>query len=326
MASGFSTLTNRDLIRSQLYSRQLKELILDDLFAMQFVRTLTEFPDGTTFNIPSLGQAMTQTFTEGQAIRYEKLDTGNFTFSFDTYKYSAHSISAKFKRDSFWSGIVESAFLPREHRALMEAVEADVLNKAQPGQTNGQVANDLNLINNGAHRWIGSGTNQALAIDDFHKARLSLTKALMPMSRLVCILDPSTAYSLATQTNAISLLTPMPSYEMIIREGMQSGFKFVYSFAGFDCYVSNYLPSGFSETINSKTVSSGVANLFFSAAPGDTLPIIGGFRQMPQVYSEFNKDLQQDEYLTISEWGWKLYRPENMITILTGALSSVVSW
>ena len=60
-----------------------------------------------------------------------------------------------------------------------------------------------------------------------------------------------------------------------------------------------------------------MCNYFFSAAPGDTMPVIGGFRQMPTVYSEFNKDLQQTEYLTIAEWGFKLYRPENLVTIIT---------
>jgi len=55
----------------------------------------------------------------------------------------------------------------------------------------------------------------------------------------------------------------------------------------------------------------------FSATPGDTLPWVGAFRQLPTVYSEFNKDLQQEEYLTITEYGFKLYRPENMVTVLT---------
>jgi hypothetical protein len=81
--------------------------------------------------------------------------------------------------------------------------------------------------------------------------------------------------------------------------------------------VSNYLPSIASETISSTTVTSGVANYFFSATPGDTTPWIGAFRQEPTVYSEFNKDLQQTEYLTIAEYGFKLYRPENMVTVLT---------
>jgi hypothetical protein len=108
----------------------------------------------------------------------------------------------------------------------------------------------------------------------------------------------------------------------VTRDGIITGFKFRFNIYGFDLYVSNYLPAVASETINSVSVTSGVANYFFSATPGDTTPWIGGFRQMPTVYSEFNKDLQQEEYLTIAEYGFKLYRPENMVTILT-ALSAV---
>jgi hypothetical protein len=109
----------------------------------------------------------------------------------------------------------------------------------------------------------------------------------------------------------------MPLGESIVKEGAVTGFKFRYNLFGFDIYVSNYLPSIASETIGGNTVTNGVANYFFSSTGGDTLPWVGAFRQMPTVYSEFNKDLQQEEYLTIAEWGFKLYRPENMVTILT---------
>ena len=51
MASGFTVATNEHLIRSNLWSRQIKELLLDDLMAMRFVRLLTDFPDGTTINV-----------------------------------------------------------------------------------------------------------------------------------------------------------------------------------------------------------------------------------------------------------------------------------
>lgn len=302
------------LIRANLYQRQLRELLLDDLFAMgKMVKVLTEFPDGTTFNIPSLGEAETQNFTEGQAVKYTSMDTGNFTFSFDTYKYSANSISEKFKRDSFWASDVLSAFVPRQHRALMEVVETDILRKGPEGQT----ASNLNTINTGDHRWVGSGLNESIHVEDFFRATFSLTKAQVPLTNLVAILDPTTAFTLQTQTNAVNLLTPMPMYEDVLKNNIMTGFRFRYNFAGFDCYVSNYLKNGIAETIDGRSVTSGVANLFFSASPGDTMPIIGGFRQMPTVYSEFNKDLQQDEYLTIAEWGFKLYRPENMIVVLT---------
>lgn len=314
MASGFTTATNEHLIRGNLYQRQLKELLLDDLFAWgKMVKVLTEFPDGTTFNIASLGEAETANFVEGQAIKYSRMDTGNFTFTFDTYVYSAHSISEKFKRDSFWAPDVVSAFVPREHRAIMERVEADILSKGPAGQT----AANANVINGADHRWVGAGTSQSIHVNDFFKAQHALTKAQVPLGNLIAILDPTTAYTLQSQTNAVNLLSPMPMYEDMLKNNIMTGFRFRYNFAGFDCYVSNYLPSGFAETIGARTVANGVANQFFSASPGDTLPIIGGFRQNPTVNVKFNPDLQQDEYLTIAEWGFKLYRPENMIVVLT---------
>lgn len=302
------------LIRANLYQRQLRELLLDDLFAMsKMVKVLTEFPDGTTFNIPSLGEAETSDFTEGQAVKYSAMDTGNFTFAFDTYVYSANSISEKFKRDSFWSSDVLSAFTPRQHRAIMERVEADILRKGPAGQT----ASNANTINGADHRWIGSGAGESIAVEDFFRAQFALTKAQVPLNNLVAILDPTTAFSLQTQTNAVNLLTPMPMYEDVLKNNIMTGFRFRYNFAGFDCYVSNYLQGALTDSIDGRATTAGVANLFFSASPGDTMPIIGGFRQMPTVYSDFNKDLQQEEYLTIAEWGFKLYRPENMIVVIT---------
>jgi hypothetical protein len=285
----------------------------DDLFAMRFVRTITDFPDGTTLNIPRLGQAESADFAEGQAIKYSKFDTGNFTFQIDQYKYSANSISEKFKRDSFWSAEVQSAFAPEQHRALMKAFEARVFNRANASQT----ASSLNLINGAAHRWVGSGTNETLSIKDFFLAEYALRKANVPMRNLIAVVDASTAFAFENSTNAINLLSPMPKWGNMVNEGLVSGFQFRFNIAGFDVYISNYLPRDIVETVNSKSVTTGVANLFFSAEPGDTTPFIAAFRQMPTVYSEFNKDLQQTEFLTITEYGVQVFRPENLVIVLT---------
>jgi hypothetical protein len=51
---------------------------------MKFVKVITDFPDGYTLNIPSIGEAETADFNENQAIKYNQFDTGNFTFSFDS--------------------------------------------------------------------------------------------------------------------------------------------------------------------------------------------------------------------------------------------------
>jgi len=311
--AGFTDMTQSNLIRTNLWSRQLKELLLDELNAMKFVKVLTDFPDGYTLNIPSIGEAETADFNENMAVKYNQFDTGNFTFSFDNYKYSANAISEKFKRDSFYAQDVIAAFVPRQHRALMEAVETNIFAKGNAGQT----ASNANTINSASHRWVASGSGQSLTLQDLEKARYALFKANVPLNNLCAVVDPSVAYSLATQANLVNLLSPMPEWGSITRDGIMSGFKFRFNISGFDFYVSNYLPAIASETIGSGSVSTGVANFFFSATPGDTTPWIGAFRQQPTVYSEFNKDLQQTEYLTIAEWGFKLYRPENMVIILT---------
>src|ERR1700744_683649 len=313
--AGFTDQNNQYLVRTQLWSRNIKELLLDELNAMKFVKVLSDVPDGYTLNIPSIGEAETADFNENQAVKYNQMDTGNFTFSFDQYKYSAHAISEKFKRDSFYAQDVIAAFVPRQHRALMEAVETRIFAQASAGQT----PTTPKIINNADHRYVATGTNQALTLQDFARAQYALTKANVPMTNLVAVVDPSVAYTLATQANMVNLLSPQQMWGEVARDGIVTGFKFRFNVFGFDIYVSNYLPSIASETINSVSVTNGVANYFFSATPGDTTPWIGAFRQMPTVYSEFNKDLQQTEYLTISEWGFKLYRPENMVIILTSA-------
>lgn len=311
--AGFTSANNQHLIRTQVWSRQMKELLLDELTAMKFVRLIQDFPDGYTVNIPSIGEAEVADFNENMAIKYNQMDTGNFQFSFDNYKYSANAISEKFKRDSYYSSDVIAAFLPREHRALMEAVETNIFAKANAGQT----ASNPNTINTASHRWVAGGTGQSLTIQDFAKAQFALQKANVPLTNLVAVVDPSVAYTLATQANMVNLLSPQQMWGDVSRDGLVTGFKFRFNIFGFDVYVSNYLPGGISETVSAVAVTNGVANYFFSASPGDTCPWVGGFRQMPTVYSEFNKDLQQTEYLTIAEWGFKLYRPENMVTVLT---------
>ena len=313
MASGFTVATNTDFIRQNVYSREITRTFTDDLFAMRFVRTITDFGDGTTLNIPRLGRAETADFAEGQAIKYNRFDTGNFTFTIDQYKYSANSISNKFKRDSMWSADIQAAFAPEQHLALMRGFETRVFNRANAAQT----ASNQNILNNAQHRWVGSGSSNTLALKDFFLAEYALRKANVPMRNLVAILDPSCAYAIESLTNVQTLLSPVPKFNMIASEGLVTGFQFRFAIGGFDCYVSNYLANGIAETVNAKSVTTGVANLFFSAEPGQTTPFIAAFRQMPTVESDYNKDLQQTEFLTICEYGVAVYRLENLIVVLT---------
>jgi len=309
--AGFTAAHNEHLIRSNLWSSQIKEVLEDELMGAKYVDMISDFPDGDTINIPSIGQAETYDYAEGQAVRYTAMDTGNFTFSITDYKASATYISNRMKQDSMYMSRLVSSFVPKQSRAISVAMEADIMAVGNAGQT----ASNLNVINGANHRWVGSGTSEVMAPQDFAKAKYALQKANVPMTNLVAIVDPSVEYALSTLSQ-LTTVTNNPKWEGIVRDGMSTGMRFIMNVYGFDVYVSNYLPSGIAETINGLSTTVGVANYFFSAAP-DVLPFVGNIRQAPKVDSEYNKDLQREEYVTTCRYGFKLFRPENLVTVLT---------
>lgn len=205
-----------------------------------------------------------------------------------------------------------SSFVPKQSRALMEAMETKILDVGPSGQTSA----NTNAINGAEHRWIGSGTNETIAITDFAKAKYALRKANVPMTNLIAIVDPSVEYELSTLAN-LANVSNNPHWEGIVRDGMSTGMRFAMNVYGFDVYVSDFLKvNSASEQIGTPTAAAGVNNLFFSASP-DVMPIIGNIRQAPKVDSEYNKDFQREEYVTTCRYGFKLFRPENMVCVVT---------
>ena len=250
--AGFTVASNEHLIRSNLWSRQIKEVLEDELFALRFVRMVMDFPDGDTLNIPSIGQAEVQDYDEGQAIKYSAMDTGNFTFTIDQYKQSGTYITEKMKQDSFYMQELVSSFVPKQARAIMKAIEVRIFDRMSEGQ---DTTGDLNTINGADHRFVASGTNEVIAPQDFAKARYALQKANVPMTDLVAVLDPSCEYTLSTLTNLVNMSNNM-RWEGIVRDGMSTGMKFLFNIYGFDCYVSQNLPDA-NETIDGLTTAAG---------------------------------------------------------------------
>ena len=297
------------LIRSEVWSSQLKEVLEDELQAQQYVNWMSEFPDGTTFTIPSIGQAQVDDYVEDTAVKYRALDTGEFQFTIDQYKSSGHYITNKNKQDSFYMNQLVSAFVPKQARAILESVETKIL-----ALESEQTSANLNNINGAPHRFVASGTNEVFAAADFAKARYSLKKANVPDTDLIAIVDPSVEYTINTLANIVSV-SNNPRWEGIVSSGIATGMKFISNVYGFDVYTSNYLADA-NETVDSVTTAAGKANMFFSASP-DVLPFVGAWRQMPQVDSEYNKDFQREEYVTTARYGVKLYRPENLVCVLS---------
>lgn len=309
--SGFSVGTNEHLIRSQIWSTDLKEAFDEDLVAMKYIRMLTDFPDGNLINIPSIGQAEVSDYAENRPVTYTAFDTGNFQFTISDYKVTATYITRKMTQDSFYTSELVSSFVPKQHRAIMKQMEVDAL-KVGP---NAQTASSLNTINGGNHRFVGSGTSEVIALKDFALATYALEQVNLGGRNKIAIVDPSVEYTLKTLTNLVSL-DQNPKWEGVMRDDLVTGTKFSFNILGWDVYTSVNLKKGISETINSRTVTTGVANLFF-IADGDATPFIGLVRQAPIVDSEWNKDYQREEYVTTARYGFGLYRPESLVTIIT---------
>lgn len=323
--AGMTTANSDVLIRSELWSAELKDILQDDLQGQNYVRWLDNFPDGNQLTIPSIGTIDTNDYEEDTGVQYTALDTGEFTFNINEYKSVATYITKKNRQDSFYAAELEASFIPKMRRSLMETVEAHIMKEGQPGRAGGQTVANLNNINGAAHRWVGGTTTNSknhIGVTDFARALHSLKKANVPDTNLVAIVDPSVEWYINTLSNLVNVQNN-PRWEGIVADGVASGLKFVKNIYGFDVYTSNRLAfcntnqSGAAETIDSRaSTGASVCNLFFSA-DSDILPWVGAWRQMPEVDGEYNKDFQREEYVMTARYDTKLYRPENFITVLS---------
>ena len=316
MSGSDYNMVNANLVRAELWSDQLKDILKDTLQGQRYVDWMTNFPDGTTFTIPSLGEMPVREVSENNPVSYDAMDTGEFNFTIDRYVESATFITDKAKQDAYYSEQLIAAFVPKMRRAVEENLETSIFNLSHT-----QTLSDLNAINGANHRFVASGnTNTTLALEDFAKAKYALDKANCTGSR-VAIIDPSQEYVLNTLSNLVNV-SNNPRFEGIVNGGFvnsTTGMAFIKNIFGFDVYVSNYLYAGTAtETINSVvSPAAHVENIFLSMGGQDETPFKGAWRQMLNVEYERNKDLRRDEYVMNGRFGLKLYRPESLVTILS---------
>ena len=314
-----TTASAATLIRSDVWSSDIKEIIKDELMGTGYVQWV-DFPDGTTWHIPSVGEATIRDYVEDTAVKYDALDTGEFTLTVTNYKSSGLYITKKMRQDSFYAARLEASFVPKQTRAFQEVLETDILALGAAGASGGQTAASLNNINGAPHRWTTSGASGVIEPKDFAKVLYSLKKANVGQ-KVIGIVDPSVEYQLNTLTNIVSV-SNNPRWEGVIADGLVSDMKFVNNVYGIDLYVSNYLPAAGAtqsgaETINGVAIASGgICNLFFSVSDPKNLPFIGAWRQQPEVEGEYNKDYQREEYLLTARYGLKVYRQENLVVVI----------
>lgn len=303
---------NENLVRSEIWTSELKDILQERLMADGMVRWLQNFPDGERLTIPSIGELPMREVSENTPVAYDSLDTGEFNLTIDRYVESATYITDKAKQDAFYSQQLIGMFPTKMRRALDENMESSVLSLA-----NTQIVNDANTINGAAHRFVASGaSNTVLSLDDFAKAKYALDKAAAFGAR-VAIIDPSQEYVFNNLVGA-QAFTNNPAFQGIVQTGFSdSGMRFIRNFFGFDVYVSNFLATPTDTSIASVSVPTTPVSNIFMTTGGDLTPFVGAYRQMPRVEYERNKDLRRDEYVMNARFGLKLYRPECLVSVIT---------
>lgn len=320
--AGMDSTASELLIRSEVWSQELKDILTDMLQGQQYVSWMSNFPDGSTFTIPSIGEIPMRQGAENTPVIYDSLDTGEFQFTIDQYPEAAIHITDKAKQDMYYYNQLVASFVPKMRRAIEENLEGNIFALAAS-----QTLANPNTINGASHRFVGRGnTNTTLSPEDFAYAKFALDKAGASQRR-VAIIDPSQEFVMNTMTNLVNV-SNNPRFEGIVTEGFvnsTTGLSFVKNVYGFDVYVSNYLATiASTESINADTrgaivsPSQAVQNIFMSVGADET-PFKGAWRQMLRVESERNKDLRRDEYVMNGRYGLKLYRPETLVVALSAA-------
>lgn len=311
-------------IRQQVYGSLLQKTLDDGYLPDGFMFDITEFSDGDTYNMPTVGdlsaRSYDQSVVEDQEIQSDALDTGRITLSITNYDGVSWYETRKLSEDRYLD-IVGMKGLDRAMRAMKVTYESNALAAHNSVQT----AASVNAVNGAAHRYVAGGTSQVIKLEDIAYARFALDKANVPDEGLIGVVDPAWALTLDKLVGAQAFVNN-PMFGGMVTEGFRKNMKFVRNIYGIDIYTSNRLPTIASESINASayglanaSVTNGVANFFFSVASDDSKPVMHAMRRNFMVESWEDKKYTdtRDYYKITSRYGFATHRPQGLVTILS---------
>lgn len=309
-------------IRAEVYSEMMLETLKDGYLPDGLHRDVTDFGDGTTLNIPTIGEMTLFDLVEGQPTPTSALDTGSITLTINRHKGVAGFVTDEFKENGYKAAQVESNIVPLSLRSIKEAYETDLLAQAVSTANSMVTLADPNTINGFDHRWIANATNNTLSLDDFVHAKLAFDKANVPDEGRIAIVDPITEASVNSIANLVNV-SNNPQFEGMVTTGFAKNRKFLRNIFGFDIWISNRLPRIASESITSvsapgaASITSGVNNIFMCIADDQCKPFMGAMRRMPRVEGDRNTSERRDEYHVTARWGFAPQRAETLISVIT---------
>ena len=308
------TSNSQAFIEAEVYSSFIQNNLHDGLLPQTFYRNVSDFGSGTTLHIKTVGSVTIQEAAEDTPLVYNPIESGEVSLQITNYVGDAWYVTDDLREDGSQIEQLMAARSVESTRALQETFESRFLSVCNAAQTNA----NANTVNGFAHRIASAEPNNVFALKHLIAMRLAFDKANVPDSGRVFICDPvveATLNGLVTITNDVS-----PFGEMILKEGMARGQRFVMQLFGWDIITSNRLPTGtFSDGTTS--VTGGVANIFMCVLDDNTKPIMAAWRRMPKVEGERNKDRARDEFVTRCRWGMGPQRVDTLGVLITSAVN-----
>jgi hypothetical protein len=324
--AGNTTDNSSALRRAEVYSALILDTLKDDYLPEGIHRDVSDFQDGDTLHITTFGDLTLRDLTEDQPTPVDPMDSGEITLTITDYVGNGVYLTDKVRQDSWKAAQFDAAIVPKQLRAIKERFETDLL-AAIP---NGQTAANANAINGLAHRFVASGTNVTITIEDFVYMKLAFDKANAADEGRIAIFDPIAEATLNTLANLING-SFNPSFQGIVETGFAKNMKFIRNIMGFDVYLSNRLKRISSESIDTDSITipapsggsgavaatNAVANLFLCVGDDTETPIMGAWRQQPYFEGARNARWRRDEFFAAARWGFGLQRTQTAGVILT---------
>lgn len=326
MQIGNTTANTPAIIRAEVYSNMILDEIKHGFLPEGLHRDVTDFADGDTLFIPTFGEVVLRDLQEGQDTPIDSIDTGRITLEITEHMGAGAALTDEMKEDSYLFSQFNAMIVPKMLRALKEAYESDLLS-----QQSKQTAANPNAINGAAHRFVASGANRTLTLDDIIYLKLAFDKAAMPDMGRILIVDPVNEATLNSLTNIVNV-SDNPRFEGIVETGFANNFKFIRNIFGFDIFVSTRLPNlTAQEAIDTTTLATPAPSGNATAEVGDVAaqawcvaddsitPIMGAWRRMPTTAGERQESKRRDVFYTTARWGFGLQRPQSIATLLTNS-------
>ena len=296
---------------AEKYTDFIIQTLPDILLPEGLYRNVTDFGDGTTLNIPTIGAATIQEVAEGVPLTFNAIDSGTVTLQITVYVGDAWFVSDEARQDHRRLASLEAARAMESTRALAERHETRLLEVCNAAQTNGAA----NTINGVAHRLASTATGNVIDLDHFRFMKYAFDKARVPQGGRIAIVDPSVEYVLNGLTQVVT--SDNPQFEGIITEGFAREHRFIRNFYGWDIWTSDMLAKGTFSDGTTTVSDTAVANVFMSVISDQHTPIMYAERVAPTVEGWRDPEERRDKFQTTKRDGWGAQRADTLGIVIT---------